>query len=216
MSAVIRSWARDQTSSGSADLLGFAWLPTWVTSYSSGHSAALAVIVAVGVVARVVSLSTARTSASERAGPLPTSVRAYILISLVIWFIGAPDPRFAVHLHILVAAWFATPLLGAVLQSLDSLSMRRRRVSYSIALSLPVVAALGVGVLQGPTFPVTGENSGEFRQGSLPLVSPSATETDWMYFLPPGGGCGSRIPCTTDTGAASVDTRGRRIAFRNS
>lgn len=224
-SRVIRSWARTGTTSDSVAVLEMSWLTDWLSSYLSGYSLALVGLVFVGLLVRLFSVTFLRTSPKPQMPVHGRILTSYVITTFVIWFFGAPDPRFAIHLHIILAALLASPALTAVVAAANKTAPDlSRTLSTKTFLSFAVVAcSMTIALLEvidGSTFPVSGVANVDYSVYSAPVVSSSAdtqtnTET-WQFLVPENGDqCGNAVPCSPTQRVFDVSITGRRVSILN-
>lgn len=221
-SGVIRSWARTGSTGGSLETFDMSWLPGWFGSYLSGHSLALVGFLVVGIVVFLVGRVLPRAPSEPLQRGFGGLVAVHLLATFVIWFLGAPDPRFAIHLHITVSALLASSVLAAWTATGRGPSpimlrpVSRRRVAL-LAGAIAVTISL-IEVNEGPTFPVSGAIDTRFDERFVPVVPQQIgdrTEVEEWKFLVPlqGDQCGNSIPCTPAPGDFDVSVSGRRITL---
>ena len=221
-SGVIRSWARTGTSGGSVETFDMSWLPGWFGSYLSGHSLALVGFVVAGLVAFVLARVLLRATGEPSGSGFGGLVAVHLLATFLIWFLGAPDPRFAIHLHITISALLASSLLAAWTATGRGPSpIMRRPVSLRRVALLAGATAVTISLLEmndGPTFPVSGAIDVEYDERFAPVVPRQVGDRtqveEWKFRVPlQGDQCGSTIPCTPAPGDFDVSVNGRRITL---
>lgn len=124
----VMSWARDQAAGPEQTLTSYYWLPDWFRA----SAADWAVLGMVGLLslALVVWLAARRTAPESRQPLVVLLALAPAVITVLVWFLTAPDPRFA---------WGPLLLVGAIPAAF---ALQRLAGSADIALSsVPVLAA---------------------------------------------------------------------------
>lgn len=76
---------------------------------------------------------------------------AYVLVSAAIWFSSAPAPRFGIHVHLVLAALLASPMVAPLLRVVDGSQWSVRASAFRGRLAgaamVLVVVVLGVGLV---------------------------------------------------------------------
>ncbi len=217
---VIRSWARDRTVAV-PDLMDFSWLGTWFAGYVRNPQLLLVVL---GVAAGVLGLLIRRPPDVASAPRIRLGlIVAYTGAGFGFWFLMAPDPRFGFHLHVVLAALLATPLLERILSrdwEVPSLGIRRRPTVGQRNLGAAVLSLVALFVLavplawHGRSLPLLPTSPGstlDLVERSLPLEGDAG---NWVYFTPSAGDqCRDAFPCAPRVVDLVVDVSGRRTVF---
>jgi hypothetical protein len=209
-----RSWARNW----GAGPVTSTWDTSWITGWSSTYfaSAAVRVVVIGGVVGAIASVIGPRGKASTRP---PSIIILYVATGGALWFIGAPDPRFALHLHLVVAALLLAPAARLALKTAAS-RVTRASVPARTGTALMLVALAIVSgrlVYSGRTLPFESSTTADASQ---PLMTRALQTVDgnssWEYFIRVDSDqCGAAFPCAPGELPSDllIDPTGRRLRF---
>jgi hypothetical protein len=210
----IRSWARNWGSGPVTTTWDMTWVPDWVAVYVT--TAQVRVILLSSVIGLLVMLL--RATEPGLGGP-PSVITVYVVIGGALWFIGAPDPRFALHLHLAVAAILLVPTmawaLGASASRVAVATMPLRASTALLLVALVIVS--GRLAYSGRTLPFASSTTAD---ASEPLVTRTLQTRDenssWEYFVRAGSDqCGAAFPCAQAElpGDVLIDPTGRRLRF---
>ncbi len=210
----IRSWARNWGSGPATTTWDMTWVPDWASLYITTVQVRVVLISAlVGLMVMLL-----RCSESTLGGP-PLAITTYLTIGGTLWFLGAPDPRFALDLHLTVAAIFLAPaaawVLGMTAPRVVQSGMSLRASTALLLVALAIVS--GRLVYSGRTLPFASSTTAD---ASDPLVTLTLRTRDenspWEYFVRVGSDqCGAAFPCAQAELPSDllVDPTGRRLRF---
>lgn len=214
-----RSWARNWGAGPLSAAGDFSWIHDWSSTYAS--SAAVRVVLVAAVVWFLTSMIAPVRHERERP---PAIIFLFILVGGILWFIGAPDPRFGLHLHLVVAALLLRRGVGWAVGETRPLPTSHVR-PFSISASLLLIAVVIVAgrlVQSGRTLPFASSTPAD---ASEPLVTRSVAILEgieappWEYFVRVGSDqCGAAFPCAPVAlpDHVVVDSTGRRLRFERS
>jgi hypothetical protein len=210
----IRSWARNWGSGPATTTWDMTWVPDWASLYITTVQVRVVLVSAfIGVMVMLL-----RGSESTIGGP-PTAITTYLVIGGALWFIGAPDPRFALHLHLAVAAILLVPAAAWALGTTASrVAQPRMPVRASTALLLVALAIVsGRLVYSGRTLPFASSTTADASEPLVTLTLPTRDEnSSWEYFVRAGSDqCGAAFPCAPGELPSDllIDPTGRRLRF---
>lgn len=190
----IRAWARNSGAGPQTSATDFSWLTDWFAYYVTTTPARI--IIGAFVIWSVAALR-ARSAARDRWRGV---IVGYLVVGGLVWFVSAPAPRFALHLHLAVAAaLLARPIARFLESPLSDARLRRDRARIASALLVAAgVVVTGQLVHAGRTLPFTSSTSADAAE---PLVTHSLDAQgtpggSWEYLVRVGGDqCGAAFPC---------------------